>query len=79
MTAKLGEDFGHVNNTLTFKPRGELKFDINIPIKNDNVSEENETFKLNLSSTSQQNLVKLQDPNVTVVTIIDNDGKIFLQ
>ena len=50
---------------------------VNIPITDDNLLETNETFVLELFLTSLVSNVTVY-PNVTTVTILDNEGRLFL-
>jgi hypothetical protein len=72
-TATAGSDYTAASGTLTFAP-GELTKIISIPIINDNLFENgNETFTLALSNPTGAAI--LMSPNITTVTIGDNDFK----
>ena len=60
-------------------PAGQISVPFNVPINDDNVFEENEEFLLTIDQPSSLNGVVIGDPNVTVVTIQDNDGELLLQ
>ena len=47
----------------------------NVSLKNDNILESNETFKLAIDPSSLPNSVTVGDPGETTVTILDNDGE----
>ena len=47
----------------------------NVMINNDNVLEDDETFNLNINTSSLPNGVTVGDPSLTTVTISANDGK----
>ena len=53
-----------------------VSFDVNI--RNDNLLEINETFKLRIYSSSLPNHVIVNNPNETTVTIMDADCKLLI-
>ena len=67
------------NHGIKFIPNGphHIDRDVLIQIKNDDHEERNETFLVKLLSESPQ-ILKVDQPNETVITSLDNDGKIFL-
>ena len=56
-------------------PAGQISVPFDVPINDDNVVEKNEEFLLTIDQSSSLNGVIIGSPNVTVVTILDNDGK----
>jgi hypothetical protein len=70
-TAKAGEDYTSVSNTLNWKDGDASDKTITIPIIDDNDFENDETFTLNLSNETGG--AGLTFPNSTVVTIISED------
>ena len=56
-------------------PAGQISVPFYVPINDDNVVEKNEEFLLTIDQSSSLNGVIIGSPNVTVVTILDNDGK----
>ena len=56
-------------------PAGQISVPFVVPINDDNVVEKNEEFLLTIDQSSSLNGVIIGSPNVTVVTILDNDGK----
>ena len=48
---------------------------LSVPIKDDNVFENNELFRLIIDSTSLPNDVTLGNLRVSAMTIVDDDGK----
>ncbi|GFT26657.1 hypothetical protein TNCV_3604621 [Trichonephila clavipes] len=75
-TAKPGEDYTSVKGLLIFEP-GQTRKTIRVPITNDNVKENPETFKVQLFDPSALsevfNFKGLGSRNSCVVTIIDDD------
>lgn len=69
---------GLVNKTIKFKPNESMAKEISITIINEKLVENNETFSVMLTSESSPMLV-VKDPNITVVTIDNDDGKMFFQ
>ena len=65
-----------VDEILTFKPDGSKSVEVQIDITEDDFVEENETFLVILSSLSPSKLV-VTKPNHTVISILNDDGKIF--
>ena len=57
-------------------PAGQISVLFNVPINDDNVFEENEEFLLTIDQSSSLNGVIIGSPNVAVVNISDNDGKL---
>jgi len=51
---------------------------VNITVCDDNVLEEDETFRLNIGSNSNPDNVTNGNPDSVTVTILDNDRKCFL-
>ena len=54
-------------------PVGQISVPFDITINDDNVFEENEEFLLTIDQSSSLNGVIIGSPNVTVVTLQDND------
>ena len=54
---------------------GQISVPFDVLINDDNVFEENEEFLLTINQSSSLNGVIIGSPNVTVVTIQDNDGE----
>ena len=54
---------------------GQISVPFDVLINDDNVFEENEEFLLTIDQSSSLNGVIIGSPNVTVVTIQDNDGE----
>lgn len=71
-----GADFNVLSSTeLSFSP-GDTEKNIVIQTVNDELIETDETFFVNLSTTSQ--VVQINE-RVTTITITDNDGKFTVQ
>ena len=68
-TATAGADYAHTSNTLTFAPGGGLSQWIDVPIVDDRVHEEEESFRLVLGNEEGAELGN----TVGTVTILDND------
>ena len=68
-TAIEGVDYEHTSNTLTFAPGGGLVQWIDVPIVDDRVHEEEESFRLVLDNAEGAELGN----SVGTVTILDND------
>ncbi|HAZ43403.1 MAG TPA: hypothetical protein DCZ55_02685, partial [Cyanobacteria bacterium UBA11371] len=68
-TATAGSDYTDTTNTVTFNP-GEISKNISIPVTNDSLDEENETFNVTLSSATNANITD----NQGVATINDDDN-----
>ena len=68
-TATEGADYEHRSNTLTFAPGGGLAQWIDVPIVDDRVHEEEETFRLVLDNAEGAELGHSEG----TVTILDND------
>lgn len=73
----MSEDYDIPNREIIFYPPGNRAMNVSINITNDGEDEKNETFSVKLVSKSPQSL-RVGHPNETVITILDNDGKIFL-
>ncbi len=71
-SATSGQDFTPVNGTLTFGA-GEVERTIVVPIINDNLLEDSETFTVTLSSPSPGTSVG--SPATATVTILDDDSQ----
>ena len=56
-------------------PKGEIIIPLNISIKPDDIVEENESFNLSIDVSSLPDDIRLGSPNITTVTIVDNDCK----
>ena len=56
-------------------PPGNTNVPLDIQITNDNILESNETFSLNIISSSVPDRVTIGSPGQSAVTIIDNDSK----
>jgi hypothetical protein len=69
-TARAGEDYTAVSGTLSFAP-GETTRTFNVPITNDTLEEEAETFNLTLSNPTGG--VSLGPQSAATVNISDND------
>ena len=72
-----GDDYitGPVNVTI---PTGETSVSYNISLVNDDdIFEANETFFLRIDPSSLPSRLLVQPDCTTVVTIVDDDGKIF--
>ena len=54
---------------------GHISAPFDVPINDDNVFEKNKEFLLTIDQSSSLNGVIIGSPNITVVTISDNDGK----
>ena len=54
-------------------PAGQISVPFDVPLNDDNVFEENEEFVLTIDQSSSLNGVIIGSPNVTVMTIQDND------
>ncbi len=76
ITAFSGFDFSPVIGTLTFAP-GETSKKILVPINNDTISEDPETFRVTLSNPSPGAIVGT--PGSSIVTIIDDDIRSIIQ
>ena len=68
-TQGVGKDYTFTNGTLTFQP-GQTKKTISVTVLNDALSEDNETAQISLSNPVN---IGLGDPNIFVLTILDND------
>jgi len=84
MSPTAGEDYGTegdsnppVYTSLTIAP-DESFIDIEVPIIDDECDENDETFGADLSVTPSDQRVTLGTPDRTVVTIVDNDGKVVM-
>ncbi|MDQ6622659.1 MAG: hypothetical protein M3Y86_04135 [Verrucomicrobiota bacterium] len=71
ISAFAGFDFSPVSGTLTFAP-GETTKTILVPINNDDIPEDPETFRVTLSSPSSGTIIGPQSS--AIVTIIDDDA-----
>ncbi|MEM7113154.1 MAG: Calx-beta domain-containing protein, partial [Chloroflexota bacterium] len=67
--AQAGSDYTAVGGTLTFAPGEQFKT-FTVPILNDDLSENNETFNVHLTGPVN---VQLGSPDTAVVTITDNE------
>ena len=56
-------------------PTGNTSVSFDVPITNDNILESNETFSLNIISSSVPDQVIIGNPRQSAVTIVDNDSK----
>ena len=56
-------------------PKGETIIPLNISIKPDDIVEENESFNLSIDVSSLPDDIRLGSPNITTVTIVDDDSK----
>jgi|GEM_PF-5569339 len=76
-TATPGLDYTDIAGTLTFAP-GETSKTIAVPILNDNLTEGNETFSVNLSNptnatiTNTSSTVTISDPSIVVNNILES-------
>jgi uncharacterized repeat protein (TIGR01451 family) len=68
-TAITGLDFTAISGTLTFLP-GEMTKTITVPVMNDTLDENDETFGLTLSNVTN---AVISGSNTTVITITDDD------
>ena len=57
---------------------GETRVPFAVPIIDDDVLEGNENFNLTISTPSPPNRVTVTNPYQASVTIVDDDGKIYL-
>lgn len=76
ITAFSGFDFSPVSGTLTFAP-GETLKTILVPINNDTIPEDPETFRVTLSNPSSGAIIG--SPASSIVTIIDDDVRSTIQ
>ena len=67
-----GVDYDSGPYTVTFTA-GQTSIPFNVPINDDNISENNEQFDLIIDSIPS--FVSFADPRQTTVTILDNDRK----
>ena len=67
------DDYSVLQNPLTFTPGVNVSCTTVVPIIDDTVLEDNQTFNVVLSTEDSKVLV---DPASATVTIIDNDGEI---
>ena len=56
-------------------PAGSTSIPFDVSITNDNILESNETFSLNIISSSAPDRVSITSPRQSAMTIIDNDSK----
>ena len=56
-------------------PAGSTSVPFDVPITNDDILERNETFSLNIISSSAPDRVIIGNPRQSAVTIVDNDSK----
>ena len=56
-------------------PAGQISVPFDVTINDDNVFEKTEEFLLTINQSSSLNGEIIGIPNVTVVTILDNDGE----
>ena len=68
------EDYKSGPYSVTFTA-GMTTASLSIPINDDDIFEEHETFILMIDSTSLPNDVTLGSPRAVVISITDNDGK----
>ena len=71
-TATAGSDYTLLNQTLTFNP-GEIMKSVSVSITDDNVTESNESFLLQLGNVTGNATI---DDNTGVATITDNDAPV---
>ncbi len=76
ISAYAGFDFSPVSGTLTFAP-GETSKTILVPINNDTISEDPETFRVTLNDPSPGSIIGT--PGSAIVTIIDDDVQSIVQ
>ena len=69
-----GEDYTSGSYSVTFTA-GMTTASLSVPIKDDNIFEDNESFRLLIDLTSLPNDVTVGSPRSTVVVILDDDGK----
>ena len=67
-----GVDYDSGPYTVTI-PAGDIRMSFNVPINDDDVSENNEQFDLTIDTVPS--FVTLTNPRQTTVTIVDNDRK----
>ena len=72
VTATAGVDFTASSGTLTFPKGSRTTRTINVPILEDDLGEEDETFEVRFETPSAGEIV--QDPAKTTVTILDSDA-----
>ena len=73
-----GVDYSSAPYNVTI-PAGQISVPFDVTINDDIVFEENEEFLLTIDQCSSLNGVIIGSPNVTVVTILDNDGECDLE
>ena len=56
-------------------PAGSTSIPFDVNITNNNILESNETFSLNITSSSVPDRVYISSPRQSALTIIDNDSK----
>ena len=71
ITATAGDDFTAASGTLTFPKGSRTTQTINIPILDDALAEEDETFEVRFGAPSVGSIE--QNPAKTIVTILDSD------
>ena len=67
-------DYGSGPYTVTF-PAGVTRAQFNIPIKDDNIFEESETFEISFDFSALPSGVTIGDNGQFTMTIMDDDGK----
>ena len=72
-----GVDYNSGPYTVQFNA-GLTTVPFNISIKADNILEDNETFDLSIDASSLHSKVTVGDRGQTTVTIVANDGKLYL-
>lgn len=77
VTATFNSDYTLTKGTLTFAP-DETRKEITVLIKDDNLADSGETFKIRLSNPTTPSLVRLADPELAYaevnVTIINDEA-----
>ena len=76
-TALSDRDYSSLNQTLTFSPDTTTQV-ISVPLLDDSIDEEDETFlaSLELDSSSDDQNIQIQ-PDEATLLILDDDGKVF--
>ena len=72
-----GNDYVSGPFNITF-PAGRTSANFNISIHNDNIFETNESLSLTVDPSSLPSRVMLQSDCMLVITIVDNDGELYV-
>ena len=77
-TALSSQDYDPINQTLTFSP-GNTRMTISLPVRDDDIDEEDEDLLASLELSIEDNDQMVQiTPDQATLTIIDDDGIVFL-